>query len=93
MKKLWDKLGGAVAIIMTVLYAVIIANEIFGFIGNGYILKILSEAIAFGGLALVVIVTFEMTTKWPFLFKLVIFATWVLIMVYLFSPTFFGLIK
>lgn len=93
MKKLWDKLGGAVAIIMTVLYAVIIANEIFGFIGNAYILKILSEGIAFGGLALVVIVTFEMTTKWPFLFKLVIFATWVLIMVYLFSPTFFGLIK
>ena len=93
MKKLWDKLGGAVAILMTVIYAVLIANQIFGFLSNVYILKILSEAITFGGLALVVIVTFEMTTKWPFLFKLVIFATWALILVYLFSPTFFGLIK
>jgi len=93
MKKLWDRLGGAVAILMTVIYAVLIANQFFNFIGNAYVLKILSEAITFGGLALVVVVTFELTTRWPFLFKLVIFVTWGLILIYLFSPTFFGLIK
>ena len=93
MKKLWDRLGGAVAILMTIIYAVLIANQIFNFIGNAYILKILAEAITFGGLALVIVVTFELTTRWPFLFKLAIFATWGLILIYSFSPTFFGLIK
>ena len=92
MKKLWNRIGGAIAILMTIIYALLIANQIFNFIGNVYILKILSEAITFGGIALVIVITFEMTTKWPFLFKLAIFATWAAIIAYAFSPTFFGLL-
>ena len=62
MKKLWDRLGGAIAILMTIIYVLYIADHIFDFIHNVYILKILAEAISFGGIALVIVVTFEMTT-------------------------------
>lgn len=92
MKKFWDRIGGAIALIMTTIYVLLIANQIFSFIENAYILKILSEAITFGGVALVIVITFEMTTNWPFLLKLVVFASWVLIIAYSISPTLFGLL-
>lgn len=92
MKKFWSRIGGAIAILMTIIYVLLIANQIFGFIGNVYVLKILSEAVTFGGIALVIVITFEMTTNWPFLLKLVVFAAWVSIIVYAISPTFFGLL-
>jgi hypothetical protein len=92
VKKFWDRIGGAIAILMTIIYVLLIANQIFNFISNVYLLKILGEAITFGGIALVIVVTFEMTTKWPFLLKLVVFASWVMIIIYAISPTFFGLL-
>ena len=93
MKKFWDRLGGAVAIIMTLIFAVLVANQIFGFISSIYVLKILNEAIYYGGIALVILVTMEMIVNANFIIKLVFVFIWVAIIAYSISPTFFGLLK
>ena len=58
MKKFWSRIGGAIALLMTIIYVLLIANQKFNFIGNPYVLKILSEAVTFGGIALVIVITF-----------------------------------
>lgn len=92
MKKLWDRIGGAIGIIMTLIFGVIVANEIWQLLPSVYLAVILNEAIYYGGIALVIITTLEMIANVNFIVKLVFVAIWAFIIVYSFSPTLFGLI-
>ena len=93
MKKTWDRISGAIAIIMTLLYGLLFFNGIFNFIKSAHIIKILSEAIYYGGIALVIIVTFEMVSGKHWIIKAIFVLIWVAIIVHSFSPTFFGLLE
>ena len=92
MKKVWDRIGGAIGIIMTLIFGVIVANEIWQFLPSVYLVAILNEAIYYGGIALVIITTLEMIANVNFIVKLVFVAIWAFIIVYSFSPTLFGLL-
>jgi hypothetical protein len=92
MKKLWDRIGGAIGIIMTLIFALIVANDIWHFISSVYLVVILNEAIYYGGIALVIITTLEMIANSNIIIKILFTAVWVVIIVYSFSPTLFGLL-
>ena len=92
MKKVWDRIGGAIGIIMTLIFGLIVANEIWQFLPSVYLAVILNEAIFYGGIALVIITTLEMIANVNFIVKLVFVAIWAFIIVYSFSPTLFGLL-
>ena len=91
-KKFWNRIAGAIGIIMTLIFGVIVANEIWQFIPSAYILIILNEAIYYGGVALVIITTLEMIANVNFIVKLAFVLIWAFIIAYSFSPTLFGLL-
>lgn len=92
MKKLWDRIGGAIGILMTLIFGVLVANDIFHFINSIYLIAILNEAIYYGGVALVIITTLEMITNVNFVVKLVFVLIWAFIIAHSFSPNLFGLL-
>ena len=89
----WNRLSGAIAILMTLIFAVIIANNLFNFIPSNYIIVILSDAIYYGGIALVIITMFEVLAKSNVLVKIIFLVIFIFIICYSVSPDFFGLLS
>lgn len=93
MQKFYARIAGAVAIFMTIMYAVLISNGIFNYISSIYLIKIINEAVYYGGFTLVIISTLAMVSNSAWIIKTIFIFVWVGIIIYSISPTFFGLIS
>lgn len=92
-KHMWDNFGKFLAVIITLVYVIFIANNIFNFIPLGSIwLEIIVYAVYYGPLSLVLIVTFEAVADKNTLIRILFILVWVAIILFSVSPTLWGLI-
>lgn len=84
--KIFDIIGEILAVIMVIVYALLIINANFSFIGEGTFFKVLEILRTYGSLALVGIVGFEAMAKRNIIFQIIFLALVALIIVFLFFP-------
>jgi len=92
MKKFYSRITGATAILMTIMYMILVSNEIFNYITSIHIIKILTEGIYYGGFTLLVVSTLSTVAYSSWITKTIFSLAWVIIICYSISPTLFGLI-
>lgn len=91
-KNLWENIAGIIGIVLTVIFAIIVANDIFNFISSVYLSIILNEVIYYGCMALVIMSTLKLIKNAHIAIKIVLIVLWVIIFIFSVSPTLFGLI-
>ncbi|MBR1968074.1 MAG: hypothetical protein IKA11_01610 [Clostridia bacterium] len=85
LKKLWDVLGGILAIVLVVTYALLILNANFAFI-SGDFLKTLDIIRTYGSLALIGIVGLEAVSRRCLIIKIIYLLLCAIIVIFLFFP-------
>ena len=92
-KHLWNNLGKMVAVLLTIVYVVFITNNIWGYIALGSVwLDILTYAMYYGPMVLMIMVTFEAVADKNILIRIIFLLAWVGIILFSVSPTLWGLI-
>lgn len=83
----WDSLGKLVALFLTLVYALFVSNAYFNYIPVGIITQIISYAMLYGPMILIIITTMEAIKDRSLILKILFLAVWAVIFIFSFFPS------
>lgn len=92
-KKTWDLISKILAFVLTVAYALVVANMFMPFIPAGAFLNFLNKFIFYAPMALIITVNFELFSDKNIIFRILIILVWAAIIIFSFFPNTISFLK